>query len=107
MGENTPSRVITLNRWAQVSASPGKRIYARVAAVNAVGVGSYSPVISTMVRDFPDPPAYFDVFPGFRSAFVSWGKPAYTGFAPIRNYQVQIRPVGSTTWRTVATTTSL
>ena len=103
----TPAMVRTTNRWADIPATAGKRVYVRVAAVNEAGVGPYSAAVSTVVLTYPDPPMYFDVFPGNGSVFASWDPPEFTGYAPLRHYEVQIRRVGEPTWRTVRTTTSL
>ena len=85
---------------------PGRRLYVRVAAVNAAGTGPYLSLGSAVPYTYPGYPTNVRVSPVYRGANVSWTAPSSTGFRPLAPYEIQVRRRGTSTWTTVGRTSS-
>lgn len=85
---------------------PGRRLYVRVAAMNAAGTGPYLSLGSAVPYTYPGYPTNVRVSPVYRGANVSWTAPSSNGFRPLAPYEIQVRRRGTTAWTTVGRTSS-
>ena len=85
---------------------PGRRVWVRVAAVNAAGAGPFTLIGSGVPYTYPTSPQHVRAALGDRSITMSWTAPSSTGFSPLRPYTVELAIWGTKTWRTFARTSA-
>ena len=59
---------------------PGRRVWVRVAAVNAAGIGPFLTLGSAVPYTYPSAPRLRQATPGFRSISLAWSAPTFTGY---------------------------
>lgn len=75
----------------------------RIAAVNAIGMSSYTELITqtTAPKTAPDAPTGLKIIDGYRTSFqISWNPPANNGGSTVKDYIVQYKLNTSNTWTT-------
>ncbi len=84
----------------------GVQVQFRVIAVNSVGGGTPSNVVTLTPRtvSVPEAPRYVSASIGYTTASISWWSPANNGGSPITEYRVEMNVAGTDTWSTVGTT---
>ena len=82
----------------------GTKYSFRVAAINSVGVSSYTDVIYQMTapKTVPAAPAGLKLIDGYKTSFmISWKPPVNNGGAGIKDYIVQYKLSSESTWTTL------
>jgi titin len=77
----------------------------RVAAINSVGIGTYSNEVTETPRAVPSAPTGLAGVPGNVQVALTWTAPAANGSA-ITDYMVEFKTVAAATWSTFADGTS-
>ena len=90
----------TRESHADTGLDPGTRRHYRVAAINSVGAGDYSPEANaTTDPTVPDAPTGLAAAAAGESQInLSWTKPEYDGGAEITGYQLEVSETGSAPW---------
>lgn len=73
----------------------GVQVLVQLRAVNAVGVGSPSRMVSAVPRTVPGAPTGLVATPGNRTATIAFVAPAFNGGAPVQRYEYSL---DGTTW---------
>jgi subtilisin family serine protease len=107
--------------WGQVAATTWTHRYVtisplaggvplqfRVVAVNSVGGGAPSNIVTLSPRSIsaPSEPRFVSASIGYTTASVSWWSPADNGGSPITEYRVEMNVAGSDSWSSVGATTN-
>jgi hypothetical protein len=79
----------------------GRQYYFRIRAKNRRGAGRLSAAVSAIPATVPSGPLNLQTVPGDRSVRLTWQPPASTGGAPITDYEIRRRAMGTTRWITV------
>jgi len=105
--------------WSQVTTTTWTRRYVtinpltggvplqfRVIAVNSVGGGAPSNVVTLTPRTIsaPSVPRFISASIGYTTASVSWWSPTDSGGSPITEYRIEMNVAGSDTWSLIGTT---
>lgn len=99
----------TLTFYTVTGLTNGTTYQFRVAAITAVGTGSYTSSVSatpTSSSTVPSAPVSLGANPGNASAVLSWSAPASNGGTPITDYTVEYYPAGASSWTTFSHTAS-
>ncbi|MGA1847821.1 MAG: fibronectin type III domain-containing protein, partial [Thermoplasmatota archaeon] len=86
------------DHYKDTSVKPGLIYYYSLSAVNQIGEGARSLIVSTVVYGAPSPPEMVQANLGSKQVNISWMAPDDTGGLPITGYKAQIRPEGETEW---------
>jgi hypothetical protein len=92
-----PDAVSTVSSTPVTGLTNGTSYQFRVAARNAMGTSRWSSVV-LVGAGVPTAPRLVVAAPASTQVTLSWKAPTYTGSAPITDYRVQYRQVGTTGW---------
>lgn len=94
----TTYTVLPSNNPYGLGLSPGTAYDVRVAAINSVGTGAYSPISTATTASTPSAPAVPSLLPAPFQMTVNWVMPASDPAYPVLSYLVQYKLSTSKTW---------